>query len=70
MSDLLYDTVQGEKLLVCCETGRRSVEYALEASPVSDCGQADIDAALDDHALDLDGPCDLDDMNVSIDEAS
>ena len=32
------------------------MECALEASPDSDRGQQDIDAALDDPALELDGP--------------
>ena len=70
ISDLLSDTIQEEKLLVRCETGRRSVEYALEASPLSDREQAVINAALDEQALDLDSPYGQDDVNVSVDEAS
>ena len=50
--------------------GGRSVEYALEASPVSDHGQTNINAALDDQALDLDDPYGLNNTNVSVDEAS
>ena len=56
ISYLLYDTVQEEKLLVWCETGGWSVEYALKARPVSDCGQRDIDTALDDQAQHPEGP--------------
>ena len=52
------------------ETDGRSVQYALYASPVSDRGQGDIDAALDDQALDLDAHHSHDDVNVSVDEAS
>ena len=65
ISDLLHDTV-----LVRCETGGRSVEYALEVSPSIDRRQAVINAALDEQALDLDGNLDRDDVNVSVDEAS
>ena len=39
ISDLLYDTVQEEKLLVQFKSCERSVEHALDASPVSDHGQ-------------------------------
>ena len=70
ISDLLYDTVQEEKLLVRFETDARSVEYALHASPVSDREQRDIDAALDDQALDLDANHSQDDVNVSVNDAS
>ena len=70
ISDLLYDTVQEEKLLVQFKTGGRSVEFALNASQVSDHGQRDIDSALDDQALDLDAHHSLDNINVSVNEAS
>ena len=39
ISELLYDTVQEEHLLVRYKTGSRSVEYALEARPLSDHSQ-------------------------------
>ena len=70
ISDLLYVTVQEEQLLMRFSTGKRSTEYALDASLVSDRGQRDIDAALDDQALDLDAHHSQDDVNVSVDEAS
>ena len=70
ISDLLYDTVQVEQLLMRFKTGERSVEYALDASPVSDHSQQDIDSVLDDQALDLDAHHSQDDINVSVDEAS
>ena len=68
ISDLLYDTVQEEQLLVRFKAGEQSVEYALDPSPVSDHGQRD--SALDDQALDLDAHHSQDDVNVSVDEAS
>ena len=67
---MLYDTVQEEKLLVRFKTGGRSVEYALNASPVNDHGQRDIDGALEDQALHLDAHHSLDDDNASVDVAS
>ena len=70
ISDLLYDTVQEEKLLVLCATGGRSVEYALEASLLSERRQGVINAALDKWALDLYCPYGQEDVNVSVDEAS
>ena len=66
----MYDTVQEERLLVRCRTGSRSIEYTLEASPLSDRGQVVIDAALDEQTLDLDGHHDQDGVDVSVDEAS
>ena len=70
ISDLLYDTIQQEKLLLWCKTGRRSMQYTIEASLVSDCGQRDIDAALDEQTLDLDAHHSQDDIDISVDEAS
>ena len=69
ISDLLYDTVQEEQLLVRFKTGEWSIEYALDASPVSDHSQRDIESALDVQALDLDAHS-QDNVNVSVDEAS
>ena len=70
ISDLLYDTVQEEQLFVQVKTGEWSVEYALDASLVTDHGKQDIDSALDDHALDLDAHNSQEDVNISVDEAS
>ena len=43
-----------QHIQISCVQGGRSVEYALERSPSGDRGQAVLDAALDDQALDLD----------------
>ena len=53
-----------------CDRKGRSVEYALENSPSDDRGQAVINTALDEQALDLDYRDDLDMSLISIDKAT
>ena len=52
ISDLLYDTVQ-EAAMEHSQAEESRRVCRVESSPDDDRGQADIDAALDDQALDL-----------------
>lgn len=70
ISDLVCDDIEEESLRIICVQGGQSVEYALKCSSDGDHDQEVINAVLNDQALDLDEPDELDVPLVSIDEAS
>ena len=68
ISDLLYDSIQEEKIRISCTREGRNVEYALECEPDYDIERAVIDAALNDQAANLDYRDELNVSFVSINE--